>query len=57
MYYERCEMRGNRWQRIPLTMGGTGSRDDAEQSDSACVHREATCRDRTPLFVHTDTGA
>ena len=29
--------------------GGTGSRDDAEQSHSVCVHREATGRDRTPL--------
>ena len=30
--------------------GGTGSRDDAEQSHSACVYREATGRDRTPLL-------
>ena len=37
--------------------GGTGSRDEAEQSHNACVHREATGRDRTPLFFHTDTGA
>ena len=27
--------------------GSTGSRDEAEQSHSACVHREATGRDRT----------
>ena len=30
--------------------GGTRSRDDSEQSHSACVHREATGRDRTPLL-------
>ena len=41
--------------------GGTGSRDDAEQSHSACVHREATGRDRTPLLAtrtreHDDAG-
>ena len=30
--------------------GGTGSRDDAEQSHSAHVHREPTGRDRTPLL-------
>ena len=39
--------------------GGTGSRDDAEQSHSACVHREATGRDRTPLSStreHDDAG-
>ena len=35
--------------------GGTESRDEAEQSHSACVHTEATSRDQTPLFVHTDT--
>ena len=37
--------------------GGTEPRDEAEQSHSARVHREATGRDRTHLFVHTDTGA
>ena len=32
----------------------TGSRDEAEQSHSACVHKEATGRDRTPLvFART----
>ena len=41
--------------------GGTGSRDEAEQSHSACVHREATVRDRTPLLStrtreHDDAG-
>ena len=41
--------------------GGTGSRDDAEQSHSACVHREATSRDRTPILStrtrkHDDAG-
>ena len=41
--------------------GGTGSRDDADQSHSACVHREATGRDRTPLLSprtreHDDAG-
>ena len=41
--------------------GGTGSRDDAEQSHNACVHREATGRDRTPLLstrtqAHDDAG-
>ena len=30
--------------------GSTGSRDEAEQSHSACVHREATGRNRTPLL-------
>ena len=30
--------------------GGTESRDEAEQSHSACVHREATGQDRTPLL-------
>ena len=30
--------------------GGTESRDEAEQSHSACVHREATGRDRTLLL-------
>ena len=30
--------------------GSTGSRDEAEQSHSACVYREATGRDRTPLL-------
>ena len=28
--------------------GSTGSRDEAEQSQCACVHRDATGRDRTP---------
>ena len=37
--------------------GSTGSRDEAEQSHSAHVHRDATGRDRTTPFVHTDTGA
>ena len=41
--------------------GGTGSRDEGEQSHSACVHREATGRDRTPLLSirtreHDDAG-
>ena len=41
--------------------GGTGSRDEAEQSHSAQVHREATGRDRTPLLSartreHDDAG-
>ena len=41
--------------------GGTGSRGDAEQSHSACVHREATGRDRTLLLStrtreHDDAG-
>ena len=41
--------------------GGTGSRDEAEQSHSACVHREATGRDRTSLLStrtreHDDAG-
>ena len=30
--------------------GGTESRDETEQSHSACVHTEATGRDRTPLL-------
>ena len=30
--------------------GGTGPRDEAEQSRSACVHRDATGRYRTPLL-------
>ena len=30
--------------------GSTGSRDEAEQSHSACVCREATGRNRTPLL-------
>ena len=41
--------------------GATESRDEAEQSHSACVHREATARDRTPLLSawtreHDDAG-
>ena len=41
--------------------GGTGSRDEAEQSHSACVHRAATGRDLTPLLStrpleHDDAG-
>ena len=32
--------------------GGTESRDEAEQSHSACVHREANGRDRTPSCPH-----
>ena len=41
--------------------GSTGSRDEAEQSHSACVHREATGRDRMPLLStrtreHDDAG-
>ena len=41
--------------------GSTGSRDEAEQSHSARVHREATGRDRTPLLStrtreHDDAG-
>ena len=52
MYYERCEICGNRWQRIPLC--GTGLEDDAKQSHSAHVNREATGRDRTP-FLSTRT--
>ena len=41
--------------------GGTESRDEAEQSNSAYVHREATGRDRTPLLStrtreHDDAG-
>ena len=35
----------------------TGPRDEAEQSHSACVYREATGRNRTPFLVRTDTGA
>ena len=31
-------------------LGGKESRDEAEQWHSACVHREATGRDRTPLL-------
>ena len=41
--------------------GGTGSRDEAEQSHSACVHREATGRNRTHFLSaqtreHDDAG-
>ena len=38
--------------------GGTGSRDDAEQSHSACVHREATGRDllSTRTREHDNAG-
>ena len=41
--------------------GGTGSRGDSGQSHSACVCREATGRDRTPLLStwtreHDDAG-
>ena len=41
--------------------GSTASRDEAEQSHSACVHREATGRNRTPLLSaqtreHDDAG-
>ena len=41
--------------------GGTESRDESEQSHIACVHMEATCRDRMPLLStrtreHDDTG-
>ena len=41
--------------------GETESRDEVEQSHSACVHREATGRDRTPLLStrtreHDDAG-
>ena len=61
MYYERCEMCGNRWQRILLTMVARDSEMKGEQSHSACVHREATGRDRTPLLSirtreHDDAG-
>ena len=53
-------MCGNRWQRIPLTMVARDP-DEAEQSNSACVHREATGRDRTHLLSartreHDDAG-
>ena len=37
--------------------GSTGSRDEAEQSHSACVYSEATRRNRTLPFVRTETGA
>ena len=37
--------------------GGTGSRDEAEQSHSACVHREATGRDRTLLLSTRTHGS
>ena len=41
--------------------GSTGSRDEAKPSHSACVYREATGRNRTPLLSaqtreHDDTG-
>ena len=41
--------------------GSTGSRDEAEQSHSVCVYREATGRNRTPLLSartreHDDVG-
>ena len=41
--------------------GGTGPRDEADQSHSACVYREATGRNRTPLLSartreHDDAG-
>ena len=41
--------------------GSTGSKDEAEQLDSACVHSETTGRDRTPLLSartreHDDAG-
>ena len=45
LYYEGCEMCGNRWQRIPLIMMARDPETTlAEQSHSACVHREATGR-------------
>ena len=56
MYYERCEMCGNRWWRIPLTMV---ARDPETKLN--CVYREATGRNRTPLLPartreHDDAG-
>ena len=62
LYYERCEMCGNRWQRIPLTVVARYPETTlAEQSHSACVHRVATGRDRTHLLStrtreHDDAG-
>ena len=34
------------------SVAAEGSRGDSEQSHNACVCREATCRDRTPLCRH-----
>ena len=61
MYHERCELCGNRRQRIPLTMVARLSEDNAKQSHSALVNRETTGRDRTLLLStrtrqHDDAG-
>ena len=47
-----AEMCGNAVAAHSPDHGSTGSRDEAEQSHSAHVHREATSRDRTSLCPH-----
>ena len=61
MYNERCEKYGESVPAHSPDHGCTGSRDEAEQSHSARVHREATGRDRTLLLStrtreHDDAG-
>ena len=54
MYYERCEMCGNRWQRIPLTMA---ARDPETKLNNRTVLASTGKRPVKIPFVHTDTGA
>ena len=56
MYYERCEMCGNRWQRIPLTIV---ERDPQTKLNNRTV---LVSTGKRPVeielpFVHTDAGA
>ena len=57
MYYERCEICGNRWQRIPLAMA---ARDSKTTLSNRTVRSRQQGSDRSrsnALFVHTDTEA
>ena len=61
MYSERCEMCGNRWQRIPLTMVARDQETKLGNRTVLASTFEATCRDRTPLLStrtreHDDAG-
>ena len=59
--YERCELCGNRWQRIPLTMVARDSKTTLNNRTVLSFNRETACRDRTPLLStrtreHDDAG-
>ena len=55
MNNERCEMCGNRWQRIPLTMVARDSKTTLNNRTVLSLTGNDRWRSNVP-FVHTDTG-